>query len=579
MKISIFLLALLQLFSVRADEITGSWHGQLDIQGVKLNLLFHINKQDEVFTSTMDSPDQGAIGIATTKTTFTDNKLKITIAKIGGQFKGTLTNNQLIGHFSQSGMRLPLTLIKAPESIKSDGVEGADALMKPDITGSWYGELEVPGNALKIVFHIDKNKEGYSTKMDSPNQNVMGKKTTSTVFKNNRLKVIIEKIDAEYNAVLEGDQLIGTFQQRGGIIPLKLNKNSNQSTSNIIRPQDPNTPLPYESKEVHFINNEAGDITLAGTLTLPKHSNKPPVAILITGSGPQNRNEELFNHRPFLVWSDYLTRHGIAVLRYDDRGVAESEGTRNEATSKDYASDVEAAVHYLQSRTDVDVNKIGLVGHSEGGFIATMVAANNKNIAFVVSLAGPGVIGSEVLYTQSEQASKLAGMDKKTIEINQQIMSKTHQIMKTNHHNKKLEELLENYLKSMRNKVPETLAVGLTDDRIAAQVETLASPWYQYFLNTDPDQFLSQVTCPTLAINGSLDFQVIADLNLNGIKRSLVKAGNKDVTIKKLDGLNHLFQTAKTGYITEYGTIEETVAPKALKLVTGWINQRFGSDG
>lgn len=574
MKVLIFFLTMLPLFSVNANDITGSWYGLLDVQGVKLNISFHIDEQDGALTSTMDSPDQGAIGIATSKTTFKDNKLKIIMAIMGVKFTGKLANNQLSGYFSQSGMKLPLTLTKSSGAVEPDDVVTS---IKTDITGTWYGQFDIPENPLKIVFHISKKDGVYISEMDSPDESVKSMKATSTGFKNNRLKIVLKNIGAEYNAALIGDQLIGTYRQRGAMVPLKLNRDPNQLQSRKKRPQDPVEPLPYESRDVHFSNQQADGIVLAGTLTLPKHIDKPPVVILISGSGPQNRDEELFGHRPFSVWADYLTRHGIAVLRYDDRGVGQSEGTQKDATSFDFSTDVEAAVEYLQSRNDIDSGKIGLMGHSEGGFIAPMVAARNKNVAFIILLAATGVIGADVMYAQSQRIVELAGMDDEMVEANQKIIAQAHQIIKHHYHSPELKSMLEKHLRNMRKSVPEPLAAELTDDKLAIEVQKLTSSWYHYFLTTDPDQFLSQVSCPILAINGSLDVQVLADLNLEGIQKSLLKADNQDVTIKKLDGLNHLLQTAKTGSILEYQIIEETVAPAVLAVVADWTNQRFGS--
>ena len=344
------------------------------------------------------------------------------------------------------------------------------------------------------------------------------------------------------------------------------------------RPQDPKSPLDYKSENVYFNNLKADSITLAGTLTLPNNKTKPAVAILISGSGAQDRDADLkpFNHRPFLVLSDHLTRNGIAVLRYDDRGTAESEGNHGTATSADFATDVEAAIAYLKTRNDIDTSKIGLIGHSEGGLIAPMVAANNKDVAFAVLVAGTGVNGATVLETQSRKAAELMGAPKAQLDENEKLTSIIYGAIAKYKDDAKITEVITKGLNDYKTNNPNSiLAPAITPQMITQQLGILKSKWLLYFIRTEPHDFLSKTTCPVLAINGSKDFQVLPDINLEGIRKGLEAAGNKDFTIKEIEGLNHLMQTAETGSMQEYGTIEETHAPVSLKLITDWINKRF----
>lgn len=344
------------------------------------------------------------------------------------------------------------------------------------------------------------------------------------------------------------------------------------------RPQDPILPLDYKSENVYFTNSKADHIKLAGTLTLPNNKTKPAVAILISGSGAQNRDANLkpFNHRPFLVLSDHLTRNGIAVLRYDDRGTAESEGNHGAATSADFATDVEAAIAYLKTRNDIDTSKIGLIGHSEGGLIAPMVAANNKDVAFAVLVAGTGVNGATVLETQSRKAAELMGVPKAQLDENEKLSSIIYNAIIKYKDEAKITEVITKGLNDFKTNNPNSiLAPAITPQMIAQQLGVLKSKWLLYFIRTEPHDFLSKTTCPILAINGSKDVQVLPDINLEGIKKGLEAAGNKDFTIKEIEGLNHLMQTAEIGSTQEYGTIEETHAPISLKLITDWINKRF----
>ena len=423
--------------------------------------------------------------------------------------------------------------------------------------------------------------------MDSPDQGAFGLATTQTKFSDNKLEIMLENMGIQYSGVLEGNHLKGTFTQGGTVFELNLSRNEISKEVQKTRPQDPIKPYGYQSENVYFTNDKANNIKLAGTLTLPKNIKNPPVVIMISGSGPQNRDEEIavFNHRPFLVWSDYLTKNGIAVLRYDDRGVAESEGSQENATSADFATDVEAAVNYLKTRKDIDRDKIGLIGHSEGGFIAPMVAFSkkenkvNKDIAFIVLLAGTGVDGGEVLTSQARRAAELAGATTEELDFNEILSNKIFDIVKIETDSEKLKTKLANLLHETKTNGPAALTKDITNESIKAQIKILSSKWFGYFIRTNPNDFLSEVSCPVLAINGEKDFQVLADLNLNGIKDSLKKANNNDVTIKKMPSLNHLLQTAQTGAADEYKKIEETVSPKALKLVADWINIRFGVTG
>lgn len=342
------------------------------------------------------------------------------------------------------------------------------------------------------------------------------------------------------------------------------------------RPQEPKEPYNYISEDVYFTNFKADSIKLAGTLTLPKDIMKPVVAILISGSGPQNRNEELANHKPFLVLANYLTNMGIAVLRYDDRGTAESEGKFKNATTYDFATDVEAAITYLKTRSDVDTSKIGLIGHSEGGLIAPIVASRNKDVAFAILLAGTGVDGAKVLETQSRRAAELAGANSAVLDENEKLSKIIYDILRTNSNVETIKTKITKELNDFKTNNPTSiLAPAITPALIEQQLSILKSKWLLTFIRIEPKDYLEKTTCPVLALNGSKDFQVLPKINLEGIKNGLEIAGNKDVIIKELEGLNHLFQTAETGSMHEYSKIEETFSPIALKIIKDWILERF----
>ncbi len=441
-----------------------------------------------------------------------------------------------------------------------------------DISGTWKGDLKVQGMELPLAFNISQTDGTFTATLDSPQQNAFGIPIDKTTFVENKLTITQSQMGMEYTATYTDGTFKGTFKQAGQVFPLDLTKGEKVVKKD--KPQEPKKPYPYASEEVTFENANANNIKFAGTLTLPKDVKNPPVAILITGSGPQNRDQELLGHKTFLVLSDHLTRQGIAVLRYDDRGTAKSEGDFSVATSFDFASDVEAAMAYLQTRSDVvDVNKIGLVGHSEGGLIAPIVAAKNKNVAFCVLLAGPGVSGRVILQTQSKRAAELEGIPAEDVATSQAIAVKIYDILgnyKGDTSNKQLLELFEEMKTKMTS---ERAKAELTDAAIKSQVKMMTTPWMLTFIGYDPQASLQKVTCPVLAINGEKDFQVLPKLNLDAIEKGLKH--NKDVTIKQFKDLNHLFQTSETGALSEYAEIEETFAPVALNYVSAWINKRF----
>lgn len=443
-----------------------------------------------------------------------------------------------------------------------------------DISGTWEGTLKVQGMELPLVFNISKTNGTYGATLDSPAQNAFAIPIDNVSFEHNSLTITQAQMGMEYTATLTDGIFKGTFKQAGQTFPLDIKRGEKvEKTVREPKPQEPKKPYPYVAEEVFFKNSKAGNIKLAGTLTLPKDIKNPPVVILISGSGPQNRDEELLGHKPFLVLADHLTRKGIAVLRYDDRGTARSEGDFQSATSFDFATDVEAAMAYLQTRKDIDTHKIGLVGHSEGGLIAPIVAARNKDVAFCVLLAGPGVDGKEILLTQGKRASQLENYPEIDIENSQKTSAKVFEIS-ANYKGETSKKEIIALFKELRTKITsEEAKKELTEEAIKAQADMITSPWMRTFLGYDPQTSLQKVTCPVLAVNGEKDFQVLPELNLNAIEKGL--KNSKDVTIKQFKDLNHLFQTSKTGAFSEYADIEETFAPIALNFISNWINQRF----
>lgn len=439
-----------------------------------------------------------------------------------------------------------------------------------DITGAWYGTLTIPGGEVNLIFNLEKDGEGYTATMDSPDQGATDIPATA-VFESPALTLTIPAANIEYKGKYENNQFTGTFNQNGYSIPLNLSREAVKAAK-VNRPQEPVTPYPYYTEDVTFSNEKAG-ITLAGTLTMPKKEGNYPAVILITGSGPQNRDEEIMGHKPFLVLADHLTKNGIAVLRYDDRGIGKSKGKFAGATTSDFATDAEAAFNYLKTRKEINAKKIGLAGHSEGGTIAPMVAAENTDVAFIVMMAGTAIPGDENMMLQNYMLGKADGMPEEELTKLAKINRKIYDAIKAEEGAKTLKAQLAAIFN--QDFKPLLISKGVPQEQVnqytELQIQELASPWYTHFIKYNPGPAIEKVKCPILAINGSTDLQVAPKANLDAVKRATDKSGNKKVTVKELRGLNHLFQESSTGAVGEYETIEQTFAPSALNEISGWI--------
>lgn len=458
--------------------------------------------------------------------------------------------------------------------------------------GDWGGTLQAGPTELPIVFHITEGDEGLSATMDSPAQGAFGIPMDAVVVAGDTLTLSLRAAQARYQGVLQADGTVaGTWTQGPAALPLNLapveagaeavDPDVPVIPDPATRPQTPKPPFPYGSEAVRF-PNPAGDFELAGTLTLPQGEGPFPGVVLVSGSGPQDRDETLLGHKPFAVLADHLTRNGIAVLRYDDRGVGRSGGDFASATSVELATDAEAAVAFLAGRPEVEAGRVGIVGHSEGGLIAPMVAARNPGVAFIVLLAGPGMTGEEIILDQSRRIALAQGIDEARVErslaVNRALFEVLHEGGDPAAAEARMREILAAALAEMTPEERE--AEGLTPEAEASwvdgQVSQLASPWLRYFLTYDPVPALEATRVPVLALNGELDLQVPHEANLAAIRAALERGGNPDFTVEALPGLNHLFQTAATGAPSEYSEIDETMSPRAMGRVSAWILERFG---
>ena len=405
--------------------------------------------------------------------------------------------------------------------------------------GTWKGELRVQGIKLPLVFHFDAD----GCTMDSPSQGAKGIKAEKTIVNGNEVKVTIAAIGAIFEGKNNGDSICGIFKQNGMSLPLTLVPGAIEMK----RPQTPQPPFPYQEENVSFAN---GKFTFHGTLVLPKdYTRKTPVVLLVTGSGQQNRDEEIFNHKPFAVIADALARQGIASLRYDDRGFGNKAVKFTDFTTDDFKQDAEAGVKFLRTQ----FNKVGVLGHSEGGTIALMLAAEKK-VDFIISLAGMAVSAKETLLMQNRQALAPLGYSEEKLDA------------------------CCNALGKMLDALAERKEVNINDYDIPAELKPalkqawipMETPYMKYFVTIDVSKQLPKIKCPVLALNGKKDQQVSCKPNIKALEKGLV---GKKHNIYAMDDLNHLFQHCKTGSIIEYQQIEETISPDVLEMITTWIQK------
>jgi pimeloyl-ACP methyl ester carboxylesterase len=543
-----------------AQNIAGDWVGSLKNNVVELRFLLHL-KQDAngAWSATLDSIDQGVKGIAAESVTFQNSKLTVTAAGMDAKYEGkVMPGGAIQGTWTQTGDRLPLTFQRAT-------AEFLQSLPKPapptDIDGAWIGYLDLGPAPVKprIIFHFANMTTGLTALMDSLDQNVSGLPATVT-RKGPALTVTIPAARAVFDGKVAPDHsaITGTLTQNGEKMPLSLAKTDEAELKNR-RPQDPIRPYPYKEVEVTYENTFAG-VKLAGTLTIPQGKGPYPAAILITDSGPQDRDEATMGHRPFLVLADYLTRRGIAVLRSDDRGMGKSTGSFATATTVDFSVDVEAAVALLKKRPEINPHRIGLIGHGEGALEAPMVAVHDPDVAFVVMLAGSGVRGDGILVEQARLAAQNAGQHGTAVEK----AAADYRAMLTAIETEKDEAALRKQLREMlKGKVP--------DAQMDESIGQLLSPWYRFFLSYDPLPWLQQMRCPVLALTGGKDTLVTPAMNLPPMRKAL--AGNKNAEVAEMPGLNHMFQTADRGSMDDYGNNQETLAPALMERITAWIGR------
>lgn len=559
----------------KPDDFKGYWSGEFNFVGSKfqLGLDFNVDRSGEL-KGWIVSETQGNIGNSIDLVETDSKKISFKVEKWNLEFDGELAENgdSIDGKVTQNSISSEVSFKRVEES-------------RPEHIETWRGLLDVGQKKLDFQIRLFKSDSGeLSGRLDSLSEGGISFPLEMDVSESN-FNFELKLTGAVYEGEFDTDKnlVTGKWNQRGGAFDLNLEKKDvaetvyeaaeDVSKKVLKRPQTPKAPFPYESEDVTFENKSAG-IELAGTLTYPKTGGPFPVAVMISGSGPQDRDETIHGHKPFLVIADHLARNGIAVLRFDDRGIGQSEGDFGQATSKDFASDALAAVEYLASRKEIDADHIGLIGHSEGGIVAPMTTVSTDKVSFIVLLASPGVTGADILRTQLPASFFLAGGTKDKVEaLNRSVNAviDAYEEFPERIPSERFDQIFGEFETAVEdgNKVEKAYPAA-----IRKTLAALDSKWVRFFMIHDPAPVLEKVKCPVLAVNGEKDCQVDSSINLSAIKNALERGGNDDYEVKELKGLNHLFQNCTTGSLAEYPLIEETFAPSVLEIVSEWIKSK-----
>ena len=445
-------------------------------------------------------------------------------------------------------------------------------------SGHWKGSIEVPGQPLVVQVDLEQTDGAWSGTIDIPAQGADDLPLSDVTVDGETVQFTISGVPGEptFEGTLSGSEITGEFIQGPARLPFKLGREAVEVEAPP-RPQEPKPPFPYDEKKVEYRN---GDVTIAGTLTLPPGEGRVPAALLISGSGPQNRDLEVAGHKPFLVLADHLTRLGVALLRVDDRGVGGSTGNTSQSTSRDKADDVLASVGFLRAHDRIDPERVGLIGISEGGLVAPLALNRvppGTTVAFAVLLAGPSVPGGDELRQQLRQIAAASGTPAETIEELAALQDWRHFAADDPERPAETEAAFREVVREYLAASPETaqLSGEALESTVTAAVESYLTPWFRFFIRYDPRPALRGLAVPTLALFGGKDTQVDADRNQAAMEAAFAGSSNTDITVRRFPQMNHLFQTAGTGGPAEYAHIEETMAPEVLDLIGSWIVERF----
>src|SRR5882757_9216191 len=565
---SLLLMFLVLPCSSRAAQLTGvplgTYSGTLQAGEAQLHLLLHLSKgTNGSLRATLDSLEQGVFAIEANSVSFSNFNLKLNLTSVGARFEGKVSPEHEIidGNWSQGSASIPL---KFRRETGAGTRKPGDAVFP--VEGLWQGAVETHGMRLRFQLHISHDTGGsLIAALDSLDQGVTGLPANRVTLKDPIFHFEIPSVAGVYEGTLSTNKnaITGKWSQTSAD-NLPLNFIRSDQALELRRPQTPVRPFPYAEEEVAFAGGAEG-IVLAGTLTLPKGEGPFPAALLIAGSGPQDRDASLANHRPFLLIADALTRKGIAVLRYDKRGVGTSTGNPDAATTMDLAADAQAGLAFLKSRKEIDRAKIGLIGHSEGAMIAPYPAVRSKDVKWLVLLAAPATTGEKTLLNQSELIGRAGGLSDEQLEPSLGFDRAAYALVRKEKDPNALAEKLVALVKE------SGLDAALPPAVLETQLRMLASPWFRFFLDYDPLPNLKAVSCPVLALYGQKDLQVSAKANLPLLQKAFHDAVNTQAETREMPELNHLFQHAYTGTPAEYAAIEETFSPEALALIVDWV--------
>jgi uncharacterized protein len=529
--------------------LAGAWEGVLEVNGsLRLRAVLNLTHGVAGWRVTFDSPDQNTFGVPATVVVVEADHVRADIPQGPLSYEARVDGERLVGMLTWKGTRLPLTLTRRRPNSVAPGVVPA---------GTWAGAVQIAELRLRLWVKIKPTGTGWTATVDSVDQGARDIPVQTVKIAGDQVTLDLPGIGAAYAGRIAGDTISGSWTQNGHDFALDLRRRN--------RPQEPQPPFPYAELAVAVENRPAG-ATLACTLTEPRGEGPFAGVVLITGSGPQDRDEALAGHRPFLVLADALTRAGVAVLRCDDRGVGKSTGTFGTATTFDFVDDALAALEALRGRREIDGRHIGLLGHSEGALVATIAATKSKEVSFVVMLAGPALPGDETLDLQRGWIERASGLSDQQIAGSKANWDRAFAVLET----EKEDAVAEKKLRALYDGLPEADRAKLEHaGGFAPLARQLLSPWFRTFVGLDPRRYLTRLRVPVLALDGQYDRQVLPDQNLPEMKKALKH--DDDATVREVPGLNHLFQTAKTGALDEYEQIEETMAPAALTLVTDWV--------
>ena len=552
-------------------SLEGEWSGVLQVGETELHVVLHISKDAQgTWQAKLDSLNQAVYGMEASKVAYQDGALRFEIASVGAKFDGKIQpdHRSIRGVWEQGGMGLPLKFEK--RAAGAEARAAANAVSKAE--GTWQGAIEVANMRMRLQMHVSHDEKGQLlASVDSLDQGIQGIPATQVAEKDGELKFEIDAFQAEYHGTLSAskNEITGTWTQNDAAE--KLDFRRSDKPLDLRRPQNPVKPYPYQEEEVSFASAD-GKATLAATLTIPLGTGSQgagpfPGVVFIGGSGRTERDESIAGHRPFLVLADALTRQGIAVLRYDKRGTAQSTGNYQQASMQDFAGDAQAALAFLKSRKEIDPKRTGILGHSEGGILAAMVAAHGSEVNWLVLLAAPATTGERTLLKQSELIARTGGLPEEQIEHSQQLDRMAYAAVRS----EKSPAALEARLKELVEK--SGLNGAMPPAALQEQMRLMTTPWFREFLDFDPEQLFAQLKCPVLALNGDRDLQVDADDTVPLLRSAYEKSGNKDFTVAEITGVNHLFQRAPSGSPALYGAFEDTIAPEVLSVITHWVAQ------